>query len=336
MTFAVTGANGFLGVHIIHHLLRNGHNVLGIIRPNSSKAEFDQISTSYTEDNLNYDLLSWTECELFDTEKLHDIFTQAEFVVHLAGTITYLQKDFNRLFKVNKEYTANVVNVALGADIKKLVYCSSIAAISKNPEKRPILEKDAWDEKMPYSNYGYSKYLGECEVWRAREEGLNVAIINPGIVLGFGKWHKGSNSLFKNAFNQFKFYSNGITGFVGVKDVASITHKLALSKIEGERFILVSENLSFQTIANFMADSLDKRRPKIEVKGIILALAKGFVEVKEFFGLGGLLSRETVKSSIAINYFSNEKVKDALDFRFTPIKKVISEAALWYKKSPPK
>jgi hypothetical protein len=47
---------------------------------------------------------------------------------------------------------------------------------------------------------------------------------------------------------------------------------------------------------------------------------------KEFIGLGGMLSKETVKASVAIHFFDNTKVRKALDFDFEDIEEVIRKS----------
>jgi nucleoside-diphosphate-sugar epimerase len=326
VTFAITGANGFLGVHIIHHLLKQRHTVRAITRLGSSLAEFDKVKEFYKLAPESYAMLTWHECVLYDTEGLEEVFSGVDYIMHLAGVISYLGKDFNRLLEVNQQYTANVVNVAKDVGVKKLLYCSSIAAIAKSGTEEAIRENAEWDDELPHSNYGYSKHLGELELWRGMEEGLASVAINPGIILGYGDWTKGSNKLFGNAQNGFPFYSNGITGWVGVEDVACVAIKLCISDIVGERYIIVSENKSFKEVADSMTTALDTKKPSIEIKGLLYQIAYYFVACKEFIGLGGMLSKETVKASIAVNYFDNTKVKTALDFEFENIDAVIRKS----------
>jgi len=326
VNFAITGANGFLGVHIIHHLLNSGHSVRAIIRPNACLDEFKLIKQRYALSKDRYSNLSWHTCELFDVVGLEQAFYGADYIVHLAGKISYRKKDLASLIQINQEYTANVVNVALSLKVKKLLFCSSIAAISKNSKNEFITEESEWDDEIAHSNYGFTKYLGECEVWRGREEGLATVAINPGIILGYGDSKKGSNKLFDNAKSGFPFYSRGITGWVGVRDVARIAERLCLSDITGERFIVVSENKSFKDIADTMTDALGTKRTGIEIKGILHKVAYGIVAVKEFLGLGGMLSKETVRASVSINHFDNSKVKKALGYDFETMKEVIHDS----------
>lgn len=335
MVFAITGATGFIGVHIIHHLLSNEHQVKAIKRHTSSLSEFELIKNSKIY-NCDYAKLNWIDCELDDVLALEDTFAEVDCVIHTAGVISYLKKDLEKLLLVNKIYTAYVVNACLAAGNKKLIYISSIAAITKTGLGEEVFEDVEWDSKVSHSNYGLSKYLGECEVLRGGEEGLPISVINPGVVLGYGDWNKGSNKLFLNAYKEFSFYSNGATGFVGVGDIARICLQLAELEIKNERYLAVSENLSYKEVASLMAKNLDKKPPAIEVAGMLYNLSYLFVTIKELLGLGGLLSKETVKASVAKSYFSNSKIRNALNFFFTPMSVVIKNATVEYKKSPPK
>ena len=326
MIFAITGANGFLGVHIIHHLLKQGHTVRAITRPNGSLVEFDKVKAYYELTLESYGKLTWYECVLYDTEGLDFVFNGADYVMHLAGMISYLKKDLNRLLEVNQQYTANVVNVAKDAGVKKLLYCSSIAAIAKSGKEDVIKESAEWDDELAHSNYGYSKQLGELEVWRGSEEELAAVIINPGIILGYGDWTKGSNTLFGNAQKGFPFYSNGITGWVGVQDVARIAIKLCTSDSMGERFIVVSENKSFKEISDMMTAVMGTKKPTIEIKGLLFKTVYYLMAFKEFLGFGGMLSKETVKASVAVNHFDNTKVEKTLDFDFEDMETVIKKS----------
>lgn len=326
MTFAITGANGFLGVHIIHHLLLQGHKVVAIIRPDASLNEFELVKAYYSLSEEKYNSLSWKRCELYDVEGLIEVMENTDQVMHLAGMISYLQRDYDRMLLVNQEFTANVVNACLATNMKKLLYCSSIAAITKSDEGKLISEDVEWNNEVAHSNYGYTKHLGEYEIWRGQEEGLKVVAINPGIILGYGDWTKGSNKLFGNAKNGFPFYSEGVTGWVGVKDVARIAELLCLSNISGERYIVVSENKSFRAVADLMANALNSKKPRIALKGLLYNIIYALIAVKEFLGLGGMLSKETLRSSIAVNYFDNSKLQKELKFEYQTIEEVIKDS----------
>lgn len=96
------------------------------------------------------------------------------------------------------------------------------------------------------SDYSVSKFLAEREVWRSIAEGLNAVIVNPSIIVGAGNWNSGSCKLFTTVNNGFKYYTEGKTGYVDVRDVVKIVYALMESDITNERFILNSENVSYR------------------------------------------------------------------------------------------
>ena len=81
-------------------------------------------------------------------------------------------------------------------------------------------------------------------MWRGITEGLNAVIINPSVILGDGNWRSDSSSLFNTLYSGLKFYTK-VFGFVDVKDVSPVC-KLTESEISGERFIISSENKSYE------------------------------------------------------------------------------------------
>ena len=90
-----------------------------------------------------------------------------------------------------------------------------------------------WTPATSNSVYGQSKYLAELEVWRAMEEGLPMAIVNPVIILGAGDWNNGSSGIFKSAYNEFPWYTGGMSGFVDVLDVVDAMQILMESNVTG-------------------------------------------------------------------------------------------------------
>src|SRR5690606_38359872 len=87
------------------------------------------------------------------------------------------------LNEVNVEGTANVVNVMLQKKINKLVYISSVAALARSAEALVIDENEKWTSSPLNTPYGISKYLAELEVWRGAQEGLEVMIFNPSVLM---------------------------------------------------------------------------------------------------------------------------------------------------------
>jgi nucleoside-diphosphate-sugar epimerase len=190
---------------------------------------------------------------------LEDALQNITEVYHCAGLVSFNPKDEKKLFSINVDGTANVVNAALNAGVKKFVHVSSVAAIGRIRPGELINEKMEWTPETSNSRYGYSKYLGEMEVWRGVAEGLDAVVINPSIILGPGNWNEGSTKIFKSVYDEFPWYTEGVSGFVDVEDVAAAMIALMKSDITAEKFIVSAENISYQHLFNMIAKAFNKK-----------------------------------------------------------------------------
>lgn len=329
----VTGANGFLGSYVVCALLQKGYEVKALRRRGSDMSEFNDIAEWElgTDKQRLFQRLAWHEADIMDIQDLDTAFAGAEFVFHCAARVSF-RGDSHELTKVNAEGTANVVNACLKAAVKKLVYASSTAALGRTDSKDLITEETQWSEDDNNTAYACSKHLAELEVWRGIEEGLNAVIVNPGIILGAGKWDKGSCKLFGNIKKGFKFYTRGINGFVDVRDVARIMAGLAESNISGERFLLVSENISYRDLFTMMAQYLETKPPTIEIKPGYKKWLKWPLRLYRLVNPGATVTAETLNTSVKEHSYSSDKVRNA-GYSFTPLAKVIEETCIRCLKS---
>ncbi len=139
-----------------------------------------------------------------------------------------------------------MVNAALAQNVPRFVHISSVAALGRQEHGELVTEGQQWEENKLSTNYAISKYQGEMEVWRAIAEGLNAVILNPSTIIGYGDWNESSCAIFKSVYREFPWYTNGINGFVDVKDVAAISVLMLESPVKDERFIISGGQLCFQ------------------------------------------------------------------------------------------
>lgn len=182
------------------------------------------------------------------------------------------------------------------------------------------------------TNYAISKHKAELEVWRGFAEGLKGVILNPSTILGFGDWHQSSCAIFRNAYKEFAWYTNGINGFVGVEDVAEAAVQLLYSDLTEKRFIINCENVSFRELFNLIAGDFNKRKPHREATKFIGSLAWRWEALTSFItGKKPLLTRETAKVAHCLTSFDNSALLKALPlFSFTPLKLVVKNACEKY------
>lgn len=264
---------------------------------------------------------------------MEDAMQGIDMVIHSAAVVSFSKSDRSKMYRVNVEGTKNVVNTALGSNVKRLVYISSVAAIGRKLNGTWVDEFAKWEDNKSNTHYAISKFNAELEVWRGFSEGLDGVILNPATILGYGDWNHGSCGLFKSAYNEFKWYTNGVNGFADVEDVARITVALTASNISHERFIVCNDNWAFRKLFNTMADYFGKKRPYKEATPFISYIAWCIEKIKALFsGHAPLLTKESVKVANSITRFSNTKLLKALpEFNYTPLEETIRAACEKYK-----
>lgn len=334
----VTGGTGLLGTHVLIELLKRGEKVRALKRPNSDLTLVKKVFDFYLEKNAEqfFNQIEWVEGSILDIVLLQNGMKDCTVVYHCAALVSFKRRDFKKLIKTNKEGTANVVNVCLGLKMDHLCYVSSTAAIGRSETKEVYDETNKWVSSSENSGYAVSKYLGENEVWRGVEEGLNAVIVNPSVIFGPGNWNESSLSIFKVVKKGLKFYTPGVNAFVDARDVAKIMVELSVKRIFNERFLVVSENLKFQHLFEQIATEFNVKAPSILVKPWMAALAwrlEGLLAF--FFGRKQNITRETARSSMNSTSYANQKIKERLKFEFIPIKDSVKNAVLFFNKNFP-
>ena len=159
------------------------------------------------------------------------------------------------------------------------------------------------------------------EVWRGIAEGLNAVIVNPTIILGAGDWNKGSSEIFKSVYNEFPYYSEGVTGFADVQDVVRAMIALMESDITPGRFIISAENISYKVLFDMIAKGFHKKSPHKKITPFMAAVVWRFAAVKSLFtNEAPFITKETARTALAKVYFDNTKLLRALPwFRYTPL-----------------
>lgn len=312
----VTGGTGFIGKYLLQQLVEQGEQVKALKRNASVTALPENISSK----------VQWVDGDVLDVASLEEAMQGCDKVYHCAGLVSFYEKDKRRLHKVNVTGTTNVVNVALASDVKKMLHVSSIAALGRTTAENHITEKTQWQDNKLNSEYAVSKHLAEIEVWRGIAEGLNAVIVNPSVVLGVGEWNQGTCKFFSDGYKGMPAYTEGINGFVDVRDVVKLMEMLMNSELSGERFIINAENISYKELLFMIADNFGKKRPSVKASPVLSEIAWRFFKIQSLLtGNKPLITKETARVSLEKFFYDNTKIKEAFNFRFTPV----AETAEW-------
>ncbi|MDB5252434.1 MAG: 3-beta hydroxysteroid dehydrogenase [Flaviaesturariibacter sp.] len=319
----VTGGTGFLGAYLIRHLVEAGLPVRAIRRSTRSPFFIPEAILQQVE---------WVDGDVLDVVSLDDAMKGVDAVVHAAAVVSFRAADRPVMNRVNIEGTGNVVNLALDHGVRRFVHISSVAALGRTKRAEKVTEDRTWEETSSNTHYAVSKYHAEVEAWRGFAEGLEGVILNPSTILGYGDWHNSSCAIFRNAYKEFPWYTEGVNGFVGVNDVAAAAVRLLGSDITEKRFIVSAENRSFRSLFTAMAEGFGKKPPHRLATPFLGEIAWRLEGLKHLFNDGKpLLTKESARVAHSKTEFDNSALLAALPgFRFTPLDAVIREACRHY------
>jgi len=324
----VTGGTGLVGSHLLYKLAQNNERIRAIYRNDAKLAQVKKVFSYYTDNvEILFNKIEWVKTNLNNVPDLVYAFTNVTHVYHCAALISFDTSDFELLKKTNIEGTANIVNLCISEDIKKLCYVSSIATIGSSI-KSVLNEESEWNPEEEHSVYALTKYGAELEVWRGTQEGLDAVIVNPGVIVGPGYWSNGSGLFFSKVAKVMRFYTSGVTGYIGVEDVVAVMLKLMESTIVNERYILVESHLSFKDFLTKIALALNVNPPKYEAKKWMLQMAWRLDWIKSLFTRKSrVLTKSIVESSQNKTEYNGSKLQKELNIKLEKIDIVISKTA---------
>lgn len=337
MKVLITGATGFIGSHFIEQCLNKGWNVDAVKRNSSNLDIYESVNLFYKQDSshpssneinqlqllkvalseraewncLKYlsdqrGSLKWLTASLDDIDEVISLMQNSyDLIIHAAAKISFRKKDGPQMIENNIHLTRNIINAAIKEGQKKIIHVSSIAALGRPLEDRPIRITDDWEESPYNTDYAKSKFHSEMEVWRGKEEGLNVLIVNPGIVLGYAQGPNSSRQIIEAATKN-PFIPAGSNGFVFVEDLVGRT--LELSENESawnQRHLMVSHNLDYEYLLSAIAKVYHTAPPKWKLKGTFFKLVLTAVRLLEKVGIQPNISSELLNSTNKKNVYQN-------------------------------
>ncbi|PTQ10333.1 epimerase [Sphingomonas oleivorans] len=264
----VTGVTGFLGSRIAALLLDRGYDVRGSLR---SMARADEIARAIRSQHGAKDGdLDFVEADLMHDAGWHEAAAGCTYAIHVASPFSSaLPKHEDDMIVPAREGALRLLKAAKDAGVRRVVLTSSTAAITYGTGTPPYDEEDWSDVANPLCTpYYKSKTLAERAAWDfARANGLELAVINPGLILGpmmerdYSPSIEAVRKLLNGAYPGTPRFAFPI---VDVRDVAE-AHVRAMTEpaAVGERFIVGGPSLWFREIAAILRQAYPERARKI-------------------------------------------------------------------------
>jgi len=317
----LTGANGFLGSHLVDRLLEQDFDVHCIVRKTSNLRW------------LNGKKVYIHTCGLTNIEKLKEILQDTTYVFHLAGVVAALK--YEDYIYGNVDVTKNLLEAALAHKdtIKKIVVTSSLAVGGPTTKDNPIDEEDGFNA---IALYGKAKVEQEllCQKYMDR---LAITIARPSVISG---------SREVELYEFIKAVNGGLVplvgredkylGVVNVKDLVEAFYQMAVSdKTAGQAYYLSSEEvISWKALAEIIANKLNKKPIYLKLPHFIIQIAGNMSGlIGKLKGKAPTFDGEKAKEGIQEAWIcSVEKAKKDFGFKQTiSIKDGVEEAIDWYK-----
>ncbi len=313
----VTGGTGLIGSHLLFELTRRGKEVKALKRSNSNISVTQRVFEAYSENSSEqFSRIQWVDGDVVDYPSLCEAMVGVDEVYHCAAMVSFNKRDFATMLTVNVQGTANMVDAALAANVQRFCHVSSVASLG-NPVVNDLVDEDAqWGKSKGKSGYAVSKFRSEMEVWRGMEQGLKAVIVNPSVIIGPSKWDSGSGQIFGTLAKGFPFFTQGITGYVDVRDVVDSMLTAVEKELWGKRFVINGENISHQRVFELIAQEFGHKPPSIRVATWMTALAwRAAWFVSLFTGKAPAITRETAQSGFSITYYSAKKMEQELGIK---------------------
>ncbi|MBC8035530.1 MAG: NAD(P)-dependent oxidoreductase [Chitinophagaceae bacterium] len=317
----ITGASGFIGLHLVDAALDAGLDVYTGIRKTSNIAQFSEYSITHTYPDYG---------DLESLEKELEL-RQYDYIIHAAGVTKARSEALYN--SINGEYTFNLVRAAVNAKIslQKIVLISSLASIGPLNEANSCITGDTLPQ--PVTAYGRSKLLAELKL---KESGIPWIILRPTAVYGPGE---------KDIFLVFKMISRGVEAYIGkgeqklsfvyVKDLARVAVKALFAPASREDYNITDGHAySRYALADTIKAYLNKKSlrfhlPYTAVKGVAAVMEKLY----ERFNRTAVVNREKLLELTGANWTCDIS-KARRELGFSPeydLKNGVKETIDWYK-----
>jgi dihydroflavonol-4-reductase len=318
----VTGASGFIGSAVVRQLLARGRQVRAYVEPRADLRNLAGLDVEVVEGDVN------------DRQKIGAALEGCDVLYHLAAIYKLWMKDPSIIYEVNVEGTKTVLWAAYKANLKKVVYTSSIAGVGVRPDGQPSDERVPFNVWHDANAYIRSKWLSERDALRFAAEGLPLTIISP--AFPFGERDVAPTPTGKIVLQllrgQVPGYFDGGFNCVDVEDVAR-AHLLAEEKGKvGEKYIAGGHNVTYKEFFEVVARLAGLQAPRRKMPTrLVTSLAWALDRVADRTGKEPKLTYKDARWTTRKYFFDNSKVRSELGLAITPLEDSIERSIRWFR-----
>lgn len=323
MKVLITGGSGFVGSAVVRKLIFRGHDVRVLVRPSSPL------------DNLEGLDVELAFGDLIEPQSVLQAMTGCEAVIHVAADYRIWVPQADRMFQANVDGTQNVLDGAIEAGIRRLVYTSSVATLGLPKGEYAANEDTPIETGDLIGPYKTSKYVADKLVTRsAGGSAMEIVIVHPSTPIGprdIRPTPTGKIVIEAASGRMPAFVDTGLN-VVHVDDVAE-GHALALERgLPGRRYILGGENMTLAEILRAIADIVHQKAPKVRIPhGAVMPIAAIAEAWGHLTGKEPFVTRDGVKLARKRMFYSSDRAICELGYRPRPAQEALGDAIDWFK-----
>ncbi|MBC7319682.1 SDR family oxidoreductase [bacterium] len=318
----VIGATGHLGNVLTRELIEQGFKVRAII------PEWEDVEPI---EGVGVDVI---RADVTDLTSITEAIQGVEYVFHCAGIISISGGNKKLMYRVNVEGTKNVIEACIKNKVKRLIYTSSVHALTEPPKGDITEETCKIDPNKVYGDYAKTKALATINVLEAPKRDLDTVVLCPSGIIGpFDYKISEMGQLILDFINRrLKVYIDGAYNFADVRDVA-FGHIEAMKRGRcGEIYILGGEIISVYEILEILENITGIKKPRIKIPYWLAYITSPFTPI--YYNIVKTKPLFTTYSIIVLRsnaHISSEKAIKELGYSFRPIKESIEDAYLWFR-----
>ncbi|MFI5317570.1 MAG: NAD-dependent epimerase/dehydratase family protein [Myxococcota bacterium] len=309
---AVTGANGFVGSHVVRELLRRGHEVAALI------------GADVGCENLADVPVKPRALDLLDPESVRAGLAGCDSVIHTAACYSFWLPDPRDFYRINVDGTANVLAAARSLGLRKLVYTSTGATLAA--------------ERAGFrGHYRASKAAGERLVLDAAASGFPAVVVHPTTVLGPGDRRPTPTGTLIVHFlaRRMVVFIEMEQNVVHVDDVAA-GHALALEHgVPGAHYVLGGDNLSMRELVGLLSEITGIPAPRFALpNSLVLAVGAASEWLADHVThRPPVVAREAALHARDATPFDLAKTRAELGYAPRPAREVLEDAVRWFARA---
>lgn len=319
----VTGASGFVGSAVAHALVRAGFSVRGLVRPTSSRSNFEGLDIELAIGDIR------------DSESVGRAMSGVRFLYHVAADYRLWARDPEEIVRTNREGTRNLMQAALREGVERVVYTSSVATLAVAANGTPADESCRLPIEAAIGAYKRSKVAAE-EIVTAMisRDGLPAIIVHPSTPVGPRDMRPTPTGriIVEAAAGRMPGYVDTGLNVVHVDDVAA-GHLAALQhgKI-GEHYILGGQNVGFASMLAEIANLSGRKPPRLRLPRAALYPLAFLAEAKaQLTRCEPFLTRDGLRMSKHRMFFSSAKAQRELGYCARPYQEGLADALTWFR-----